>query len=193
VLATDRLFRLYAAGFFLWGFGNLLINPVIPILQVDVLNISNQWVGYLATTTSAMSMIGFIYWGRMLDRRGPFQLLLRMLGVAAIMPVTYYFAQSVPVLLLAAAAQGLAMAGGELGYVNAAMRFGERDMTASYAAMFAFLQAMRGIPAPFIGAALNNALGPRPVFLIALGLWTISAGILFAGRRLVLAAEDAGG
>lgn len=190
VLATDPLFRLYSAGFFLWGLGNLLMNPVIPIFQVDVLDISNQWVGYLATMTSAMSMVGFLYWGRMLDKRGPFELLLRMLLVASVMPVTYYFAQGVPVLLVAAAAQGLAMAGGELGYVNAAMRFGERDMAASYAAMFAFLQAIRGIPGPFIGAALSDALGPRVVFLIALGLWAISAGMLYRGRSMRTAAVE---
>ena len=192
LLASDRLFRLYAAGFFLWGLGNLMMGPVIPIFQVDVLNISTQWVGYLATTTSAMGMVGFLYWGRALDRWGPFRVLLRVLGVAALAPATYYFAQNVPVLLIAAAAQGLAMAGGELGYLNAAMRFGERDTAASYAGMFAFLQALRGIPGPFIGAALNEALGPRPVFLIALALWAVSAGILFVGWRLVRAAEGAG-
>ena len=55
---------------------------------------------------------------------------------------------------------------------------------AVYAGMFAFLQACRGIPGPFVGAALSDLMGPRPVFLIALGLWTISASILLASGRL---------
>ncbi|HUU53690.1 MAG TPA: MFS transporter, partial [Armatimonadota bacterium] len=84
VLLTDRLFRLYAAGFFLWGLGNLILMPVYPVFQVDVLKISNRWVGYLATTASGMSMLGYLYWGRLLDRGGPFRLLLRVLVFAAV-------------------------------------------------------------------------------------------------------------
>jgi MFS family permease len=183
VLLTDRLFRLYAAAFFLWGFGNLMLSPVIPVFQVDELRISDRWVGYLATVASGLSMVGFIFWGRLLDRSGPFRLLLGMLGFAAIGPLTYFFSHSLPPLLLAVAAQGVAMAGGELGYINAAMRFGRREAVTYYAGMFAFLQALRGLSAPFIGAALSEWLGPRPVFLIPLGLWGISALIAVIGWR----------
>jgi len=183
VLLTDRVFRLYAAAFFLWGLGNLILMPVFPIFQVDVLKISNRWVGYLAMTTSGISVLGYLYWGRLLDRQGPFRLLLQVLAFSAIAPLTYFFAHNVPTLLIASAAQGLAFAGGDLGYVNAALRFGRREAVTYYAGTFAFLQAVRGIPGPFIGAALAEWLGPRPVFLIPLGLWTVSAAIAFLGWR----------
>jgi len=183
VLLTDRLFRLYAAGFFLWGLGNLILMPVYPVFQVDVLKISNRWVGYLATTASGMSMLGYLYWGRLLDRGGPFRLLLRVLVFAAVAPLTYFLSHNVPTLLIAAAAQGFAGAGADLAYVNAALRFGRREAVTYYAGTFAFLQAVRGIPGPFIGAALAEWLGPRPVFLLPLGLWTVSAAIAFLGWR----------
>ncbi|MBN1459668.1 MAG: MFS transporter [Armatimonadetes bacterium] len=191
VLLTDRLFRFYAASFFLWGLGNLILGPVFPVFQVDELDISNQWVGYLATAASGISIVGYIYWGRLLDRSGPFRLHLRVIGFAAIAPITYYFAHNVPVLLIAALAQGLAMAGGDLGYVNASMRFGRREAVTYYAGTFAFLQAVRGIPGPFIGAALSEWLGPRTVFLIPLGLWLFSATIAFYGWRLYREQEEA--
>lgn len=190
LLRTDRVFSLYAAGFFLYGLGNLILGPVTPIFQVDLLHITPQWVGYLSVTASAFSIIGYLIWGRYLDRLGPFRLMLMVVGVFSIMPITYYFASSVPVLLIAAAATGFASAGGDLGYVNAAMRFGPRDAAVSYAGTFAFLQAMRGIPGPFLGAALGNTLGPRPVFLISLGCWAVSAAIMLAGRRVRLRALD---
>jgi len=183
VLLTDRFFRLYAASFFLWGLGNLILAPVYPVFQVDVLEISNRWVGYLAMTASGMSMVGYLYWGRVLDSKGPFRLLLQVLAFSAIAPLTYFFAHNVPTLLIASAAQGLAFSGGDLGYVNAALRFGRREAVTYYAGTFAFLQALRGIPGPFIGAALAEWLGPRPVFLIPLGLWTVSAAIAFLGWR----------
>lgn len=178
LLAADRAFRLYAACFFLYGLGNLVMGPVIPIFQVDELRISTPWVGYLATCASAFGMVGYLLWGRVLDRQGPSRMMLSVVAVAAVAPTVCFFAHSVPPLLLAAAAQGLAAAGGDLGYVNAAMHFGRRDAVAAYAGMFAFLQACRGIPGPFLGAALAGALGPRAVFLIALGLWATSAGLM---------------
>jgi MFS family permease len=191
VLLTDRLFRLYAAAFFLWGLGNIILTPVFPVFQVDILHISNRWVGYLATVAAGASMVGFIVWGRLLDRSGPFRLLLGMLGFAALTPLTYFLSHSLPPLLIAAVAQGMAMAAGELGYVNAAMHFGRREAVTYYAGMFAFLQAVRGIPGPFIGAALSEWLGPRPVFLIPLGLWAVSATIAFYGWRLYREQESA--
>jgi hypothetical protein len=104
--------------------------------------------------------------------------MLMVISVIAVVPVTYLFAHQVPVLLIAAAAGGFAMAGGDLGYVNAALHFGARDAAVAYAGMFAFWQACRGIPGPFAGAALTNLVGPRPVFLLALALWVTSAAIL---------------
>jgi DHA1 family bicyclomycin/chloramphenicol resistance-like MFS transporter len=190
LLRADRVFALYSAGFFLYGFGNLIMGPVIPIFQVDVLKITPQWVGYLAVMSSAFSIMGYLLWGRLLDRLGPFRLMLLVVAIMAVVPITYYFARSIPVLLIAAAAAGLAMAGGDLGYVNAALRFGPRDAAVSYAGMFAFLQAMRGIPAPFLGAALGTNIGAGPVFLIALACWVVSASIMLAGRKVRLAAPE---
>jgi hypothetical protein len=46
--------------------------------------------------------------------------------------------------------------------------------------MFAFFQACRGIPGPFIGAALSNLIGPRPIFLIALGFYAVAVAITVA-------------
>jgi len=189
IVRQDQSFKLYCTCFYLYGFGNLLTGPLIPVVQVDELHITSQWVGYLATAASASSILGYLYWGRVLDRHGPFRLMLRVIGVIVVAPITYYFAPSVPVLLIASCAQGFAWSGGDLGYMNAAMRFGRREHAAAYAGMFAFLQAMRGIPGPFLGAALAGVIGARPVFLVALGFWMASAYILLTSGALNLKTE----
>lgn len=186
----DQAFSLYSTCFYLYGLGNLIMGPVVPVFQVDVLHISTRWVGYLSTTASACSMLGYLYWGRVLDRHGPFRLMLMVIAVISLSPITYALAHSLPVLLIAAAASGFAMAGGDLGYVNAAMRFGRRELAASYAGMFAFLQALRGIPGPFIGAALNSLIGPRWVFVIALALWAAAITTLVTRGGLRLHTEQ---
>jgi len=192
VAREDRTFSLYSTCFYLYGLGNLIMGPVIPLFQVDVLKITPQWVGYLATVAAASSMLGYLYWGRVLDRHGPFRLMLMVILLISLSPITYFFARQVPVLLIAAAASGFAVAGGDLGYVNAAIRFGTRETAAAYAGMFAFLQACRGIPGPFLGAALNQFIGPRFVFLVALSLWLLAVAIMLArgGLRLDRAAES---
>jgi MFS family permease len=189
VVRHDQSFKLYCTCFYLYGFGNLITNPVVPVLQVDELRITSQWVGYLATAGAAASILGYLYWGRVLDRHGPFLLMLRVIAVIIVAPITYYFARSVPVLLIASCAQGFAWSGGDLGYMNAAMRFGKRENAAAYAGMFAFLQAMRGIPGPFLGAWLSELVGPRPVFLIGLGFWLASAWVLLTSGALRLNTE----
>ncbi len=191
VVRSDRAFGLYSTCFYLYGFGNLILGPVIPIFQVDELKITPQWVGYLATTASAFGILGYLFWGRVVDRHGPFRLMLCVVALVTVMPVTYFFAHQVPVLLIAAAATGFAYAGGDLGYINAAMRFGPRESAASYAGMFAFFQALRGIPGPFIGAGLSSLVGPRPVFLISLVFYAASIFIMLArgGLRMKLGGE----
>jgi MFS family permease len=190
VARADRPFRLYSTAFFLYAFGNLILSPVYPVFQVDVLHISTQWVSYLSVASAGMSMIGYLYWGRVLDRRGPFALLLYIMVIFTLTPVTYYLAQGVPVLLIAAMAQGLALAGGDLAYVNASMRFAKRELVVSYAAVFAFLQAIRGIPGPFIGAALSNQFGPRSVFPVTLALWVSAAAVALVGMRTAQGQAD---
>lgn len=63
LLTADRPFAVYAAGFFLYGLGNLILGPVIPIFQWDELGITPTWVGYLATTASGLSMVGYVVCG----------------------------------------------------------------------------------------------------------------------------------
>ncbi|MFB3880482.1 MAG: MFS transporter [Armatimonadota bacterium] len=187
----DRAFSLYTTCFYLYGIGNLILGPVIPVFQVDKLHITPLWVGYLAMTSSAFAMLGYLFWGQVLDRHGPFRLMLMVIAVVSLMPITYFFAHSVPVLLIAAAASGFGYAGGDLGYINAALRFGSRDSVASYAGMFAFFQACRGIPGPFLGAALSGVLGLRPVFLIALVFYAISVTVIIGkgGLRMKMRSD----
>jgi len=194
VMKHDPAFRLYSTCFYLYGFGNLITSPIVPLIQVDELKITPQWVGYLATTSALFSMIGYLWWGRFLDRHGPFRMMLSVYGVISVYALTYYFAHSVPVLLIASAATGLAWSGGDLGYINAAMRFGKRDSATAYASVFAFLQACRGIPAPFIGAALAGVsfIGTRGVFLISLCCWAAAAVVMVTRGGLQMEATQEG-
>jgi MFS family permease len=119
-------------------------------------------------------------------------MMLFVYAVVSVYAVTYYFAHSLPVLLIASAATGLAWAGGDLGYINAAMRFGRREHAATYASMFAFLQALRGIPAPFIGAALSHVsfIGTRGVFLVSLCCWATAAVVMVTRGGLRMEAHE---
>jgi MFS family permease len=192
IVRNDSSFKLYCTCFYLYGFGNLIVGPVVPLVQVDLLHITKEWVGYLSAAGAASSVLGYLYWGRVVDRHGPFRLMLRVVGVVGIAPITYfliYFSPHVQWLLIPACAQGFGWAGGDLGYINAAMKFGRRESAAAYAGMFSFLQALRGIPGPFLGALLAETIGARWVFLVALGFWGASAMVLLRTGALQLKLE----
>ncbi len=152
------------------------------MVQVDHLHITKQWVSYLSITQSVFGVLGYFVWGKVVDHKGPFRMMYGVLAVLTVFPLIYFLAPNVPLLLIASCASGLGWAGGDLGYANAALRFGKRESAAAYAGMFAFLQALRGIPAPFVASFLADYIGARSVFLVILAFYLGALAVLrFSG------------
>jgi MFS family permease len=187
-LWRDRRFAWYSTGYFIFGFANIMISPVIPIFQVDVLQITPIWVAVLSTTSAALGGLLYYVWGRTIDRRGPFRTLLVAFTITAAMPVVYALAHSLPALLLAAVAAGIGGPGTELCWINAVMRFGRGGEVARYSALHMTLLGVRGLIAPWLGGGLI-AVWPdlRPIFWLGFGLmgfaWAVMAAFIWRHAR----------
>ncbi|MHB9022918.1 MAG: MFS transporter [Armatimonadota bacterium] len=179
-LVTDRRFGLYSLGFFIFGFGNLLQSPLIPLFQVDELRISNQWVGILVLVNSGASAIFYAIWGRLLDRYSPFLTVIASFAIWGLSPFVYANAHHVPELLVASVLTGIAMPGIDLTWLNAVLHFTEREHIARYAALHTFLVGIRGLLAPFVGTWLYGMFNLRQCFYI-------SAAVIWAGTLFMLA------
>lgn len=176
ILRNDEDFRLFILGLFVFGSGSLMTVPLIPIFQVDQLQITPGWVGLLATVSTALSGVAYYFWGRMIDRHSPFPGLLICLAVISLIKIVYAYAYSLPILLVAAVFAGIGQPGVELAWMNALMHFTDRDGIARYAALHYSIAGVRGLILPFIGTALLRVIDIRQLFLLGalinlFGLW----------------------
>jgi len=191
ILSEDRNFRWFALSVFTFGFGNLLLLPVVPIFQVDRLHIRPMQVAALSTTTSAVWMVSYLYWGRYVDTRSPLRATAISVFLTLLNPLIYTAAVYVPnVWMLAPAAVigGVSSAGIDLGYFNSVLRFADERRVSHYQALFSCLLGVRGSVAPFIGGALQQAVQREGwdftfIFLFAAAIMSAGAMMQVLGVR----------
>lgn len=183
LLRRDPAYRRFLAGFFVFGFGAWLAAPAIPILLVDRLRATAFQVGLLGAVTSAAWVAAYVLWGRVLDRRPAPVVLVRIFLVGALAPVVYLLARNPWVVLVAGAADGVASAGLDLGWLSAVLRHAPPDQVRTYVAIYNTLLGIRGVAAPLLAAALLPQVGTGPVLLAAVGLMGLGALVMGAAAR----------
>jgi len=172
-----------------FGFGGWTMAPAVPLLLVDVFGATNAQVGVLAATTSFASLLGFVGWGRLVDRSSGLHVLRTVFAASILTPLLYLLAPSPWFAILPAAADGLFVAGVELAWMATVMELAPPDRVTHYAGAYTSLIGLRGLVAPPLAGLLAEAFGPRPVFLLA-AAFIAAAGILGWSS---LPAESTGG
>ena len=161
----DPVLRRFETAFFLFGFGNLMMMPLVPILLVDRFHASNFFVGELAFVTALARLSTLYLWGHRIDRRGGIAVTRDNLFLMAFVPLCYAFAQGLSLFLLAALISGAAMAGLELGVMSSCIVLAKgKDPAMTMAVHQTFLGA-RGILAPVVGILLSHLFGFRIAFI----------------------------
>ncbi|MCC6731390.1 MAG: MFS transporter [Chthonomonadales bacterium] len=168
ILRRNPGYRWFTASVFVYGFGNLMATTLYPMYQVDRFHVTNTQVANLQNIASVSTIAGFFYWGWFMDRKGPLITVLLCIGVVCLMPLFYAVARDVSLLYLAAAAGGIAMSGIDLGYLNTTLLFSEPGRAAQYQALHSSFFGIRGSIAPHCAVPLQEHVGMRPAFAIAL-------------------------
>lgn len=184
IVRNDRPFRWFCSGIFVYGFANLLAQPIYVIYQVDI-GVDTTWAGMYSVAAAATMMVAYFYWGRFTDRRGPQgAVLLQMLFSVAI-PFVYCVAVRPWMLLPTAVISGIVGAGMDLSYFNGVLRFAPRERISQYQGVFLSLMGFRGLVAPFVGAALyrSELLPMKGVFLVSAGLMILAVVVHVSGMR----------
>jgi MFS family permease len=192
ILQTDRGYRWFALSVFTYGFGNLMIAPAIPIIQVDRLHISTKNIALLANLAQMTAAGAYFYWGRYVDRHSPLKAVVVNILLNALIPLFYLTAGNkwmlVPAFLLA----GITQAGIDLSYFNSILSFATEANASRYQALHSFLLGIRGVIAPLIGGFMVEVLGKdglNRLFMLALtfilaGCWMQLMGIVRRNREL---------
>lgn len=163
ILRDDHGFRWFALSVVVFGFGSIAVSPLYPIFQVDRLHISYSQVAVLTSVTNIVWMVSFIFWGRYIEKYGSLQATVITVMLAILCPMNYFIAglfshPNFLMLIPSAVLFGVTNAGIELAYFNTVLDFSDETTTSRYQALFAFLLGSRGMVAPFVGAAVMDAL-----------------------------------
>jgi MFS family permease len=185
VLGRDRRFATYLVGMVFFGLGYLSGGALQPLVQVDQLGLSYTEVGALSTVNSVFFFIGYLFFGRWIDRYGGVQMLRVVLLVSAVIPFSYALAAgllpSFWTLVPAFSALGFMSAGLDLGVLNAVIQLARPEDVGDYSALQMSVLGLRGLIASFLGVWLNGAGLPLP-WVFALGGVAILIGAVILWR-----------
>lgn len=185
ILARNAGYRWFTASVFISGFGNLMATTLYPIYQVDRFHVTNTDVANLQNITSICTILGFFYWGALLDRRGPLFTVAVSVAINLTVPLIYALAGSLGWLYWGAAATGLCMSGIDIGYLNTILLFSEPGKAAQYQALHSSFFGIRGTIAPSCAIALRHAAGYHGAFLISFGTMCVGLLVQVVSMRLV--------
>ena len=182
LLKADPVLKRFETGFFLYGFGNLMAIPMIPLLLVDRFQANNFFVGQLAFV-SAATRLGFLYfWGHRIDRRGAVRVICEVLFLMALPPLCYSLARGRWLLFAASAISGCAFAGLDLAVIGAMIALAKKHHPSAMMAIHQTLLGFRGVTAPLVGTLLLKVMDLRLVFLFDAAL--ILVGAAWAWRAI---------
>jgi predicted MFS family arabinose efflux permease len=168
LVRQNRPFAIHLLSFAVYGMGGLLGYPLYAIVQVDRLQLSYTEIGFLGVAQSAAWLIGFLIWGRLVDRKGGLPVLRINQLISLVVPLTYIWATDGWMLLPAFIVQGLINAGVDIGLISTCIQLADKDKVVEYAAVQATVVGLRGMITPFLGAGLLR-LGVADTQVFALG------------------------
>jgi MFS family permease len=175
ILRADRRFSYYLLSFVFYGAGTLMAWTLYPLVQVDRLGLTYSQLGLLGLIQSIFWLAGYLFWGRLVDRRGGLFVLRATCGVAIFTPLIYVFATEAWMLAPAFAVMGIISAGWDMGLINSAIQLADPERVTEYAAIQTSVVGIRGIVAPLIGVwLLRLGMVDNGVFLLSAGLMVIA-------------------
>ena len=178
ILRTDKRFAYFLRSFAFYGSGTLMAWTLYPLVQVDRLHLTYSQLGLLGLAQSICWLLGYLFWGRMVDQHGGLWVLRSNCLVAMIAPISYIFATSPWLLIPAFMVQGVINAGWDMGLINAGIQLADPERVTEYAAVQATVVGVRGMIVPIISVGLLRLGVPMG------GIFTLS--ILLMGIAWVM-------
>ena len=190
-LLEDRDFRHYTTAFFIFGFANLMMRPILPVVLKEDMGADfrqMQWAWSIAPTACTILTVGL--WGRLVDRKNPLALRATMNLVWAIMPLAVFLAPPMlpmevnPVWLVCAGRllQGLVMGGSMLLWHLGIMYFAKKEDVPAYMAVHIGMTGVRISLAPWISTLLVELMGgdsdARAMLFLIVAMLMVYAGTL---------------
>ncbi len=174
VLVRDRRFRQYTTAFFIFGFANLMMIPLLPIVLKTDMNANfrqMQWASSIIPKILMILTVGF--WGKLMDRSNPITMRGWMNLFWAMLPFMVFLAPLEPIAIGSDGfaiqplwfvysgrfCQGLVIAGQGLIWHLGIMYFAKKDEVPLYMAVHIGMTGLRATIAPWVGPLIVGLLG----------------------------------
>jgi MFS family permease len=168
-LGAQRRFINYTAGAFVFHLGFNLTVPVFALLFVRHLGLGGSWIGALATVSGLFVAFTSRYWGRLADRIGTVNALLRALLGLTPLPLLFIGISSPWLVVPLQVLTGVFTAGFGLLIFNSLLETTPAERRSGYVAVFNGLMMSTGA-APMLGVAIYDRLGLTAAFVVAAAL-----------------------
>ncbi|MBI2773065.1 MAG: MFS transporter [Chloroflexi bacterium] len=182
---SDLRYRDLLIAHSVFGLGNLMNATVIPLMLVDHFDAPNTFIGLMAALTSAVAVVSYIFWGRLIDRGSSLMLSAYSCALLLAVPLTYLFAPTVWWLLPVAVVTGIVNTGFEITFHTNIVQIAPRGRVLDYATAQSFALGVRGTVAPFLASILIGVFGGSayPVLFVIITLMVIGTVMYYRAAR----------
>jgi MFS family permease len=185
ILRRDREFSRYERNFFLYGVSILAIGPVVPLFLVHDLGMDYGLIGIAKGFLGQAGMILLTpLMGPPLQRQGPARFSAHYFALLALHPLLLALAGlavphlRLPIVFLAFAIFGVAMAGVNLVWSLSGILFARDEDPSAYQSAHTALTGVRGGVAPLLGYGVMQAGSKILAFVLSGALFFVAAGLM---------------
>ena len=196
VLVRNVRFRHYTTAFFIFGFANIMMRPVLPlVLKQDMGADFRQMQWAWSIIPQIVLILTVSFWGKIIDRSNPITMRSWMNMLWAFMPLLIFSAYFLPPFLPFRAEaiwfayagrglQGLVSGGQGIIWHLGIMYFARRDNVPTYMAAHIGLTGLRAAIAPWVATLLVRLMGDNETARASLFL--ISSLLMFYSATLLM-------
>ncbi len=186
IFKTDKKFWIFERNFFIYGFGFLLLAPVIPLFMVDALRMSYKEISFARGVLGMLGMIVFSpFTGRILDKHNPFTYASKIFALLALFPLMLLGGNIFGKFAVYAAyiCYSLAMAGITIVWNLGSIFFAEPDYEATYQSVHITMTGLRGLIAPVFGFVAMHFLGYPAAFGLSFSLFLLASFMMKSAAK----------
>ena len=150
---------------------------LFSIFWVEDLRATDTWIGLRGSVGYVALIVGYVFWGRMANRLGHRNMLLICGSLLGLYPVCTALVPTMQWLLPVAVLWGFTIGAVDIGLFDMLLAVCPEGRQPTFAATANMLISVVVFVAPFLGAALAEAVGVRAALLISGGLQVASAAL----------------
>lgn len=179
IIRTEKPFINFVAKRLVFLTGTTLALPLFPLYYVRVIEAPDSWIAAIATSQTAIMILGYFFWTRQSRARGTRSVLLWTTLGLSIYPVLVASTTHVQFIAIFAGFAGIFQAGLDLVFFDELMNTVPPEYSATFVSFAQSLQYLSSILAPLLGTLLADRLGIGFALIIS-GAIRLVGFLLFA-------------